>query len=170
MLCIETVHGFIKSEKTSVHTSLLIFNNGWTVTSWNRGLTNGLTVQVLAPWFTKSTRLYYKWHGSAESEICSRICYWFKLKKRINIWAKTLSNRQWALHQVLNSTCLSIFHCFSTVRNLNIFGFRIDGIPEQLNFLCDENKTIGKDVTLTHCLNSVLPMIDWTMQTHGAAD
>ena len=51
MLCIETVYGFIKSEKTSVHTSQLIFNNGWTVTSWNRGLTNGLTVkvQVLAP-------------------------------------------------------------------------------------------------------------------------
>jgi len=21
---------------------------------------------------------------------------------------------------------------------------------------------------MTHCLNSVLPMIDWTMQTHGA--
>jgi len=20
---------------------------------------------------------------------------------------------------------------------------------------------------MTHCLNSVLPMIDWTMQTHG---
>jgi len=51
------------------------------------------------------------------------------------------------------------------VRN---FGFRIDGIPEQLNFLFDENKTIGKDVTMTHCLNSVLSMIDWTMQTHGA--
>ena len=51
ILCIETVYGFIKAEKTSVHTSLLIFNNGWTVTSWNRGLTNGLTVQVqvLAP-------------------------------------------------------------------------------------------------------------------------
>ena len=46
--------------------------------------------------------------------------------------------------------------------------FRIDGIPEQLNFLFDENKTIGKDVTMTHCLNSVLSMIDWTMQTHGA--
>ena len=51
MLCIETVYGFIKSEKTSAHTSILIFNNDWTVTSWNRGLTNGLTiqVQVLAP-------------------------------------------------------------------------------------------------------------------------
>ena len=80
--------------------------------------------------------------------------------------AKTLSNRQWAWHQVLNSTCLCLFHSFSTVRNL--FGFRIDGIPEQLNFLFDENKTIGKDVTMTHCLNSVLPMLDWTMQTHRA--
>ena len=82
ILCIETVYGFIKAEKTSVHTSLLIFNNGWTVTSWNRGLTNGLTlqVQVLAPWFTKSTRLYYKWHGIAEIEICSTknviVCFW----------------------------------------------------------------------------------------------
>jgi len=26
----------------------------------------------------------------------------------------------------------------------------------------------AKTVTMTHCLNSVLPMIDWTMQTHGA--
>ena len=70
--------------------------------------------------------------------------------------------------QLVNSTCLCIFHSFSTVRNLKLFGFRIDGIPEQLNFLFDENKTIGKDVTMTHCLNSVLPMIDWAMQTHGA--
>jgi len=43
--------------------------------------------------------------------------------------------------------------------------FQNRGIPEQLNFLFDENKTIGKDVTMTHCLNSVLPMIDWTMQS-----
>ena len=62
------MHGFIKSEKTSVHTSLLIFNNGWTVTSWNRGLTNGLTVQVQV--LAKSTRLYYKWHDIVEIEIC----------------------------------------------------------------------------------------------------
>jgi len=59
ILYIETVYGFIKSENTSVHTSFLILN-GWTVTTWNRGLTNGLAVQVLAPCFTKSTRLYYK--------------------------------------------------------------------------------------------------------------
>ena len=38
--------------------------------------------------------------------------------------------------------------------------FQNRGIPEQLNFLFDENKTFGKDVTMTHCLNSVLPLID----------
>ena len=69
---------------------------------------------------------------------------------------------------VNNSTYLCLFHSFTTVRKLKIFGFRIDGIPEQLNFLFDGNKTIGKDVTMTHCLNSVLPMIDWTMQTYRA--
>ena len=41
---------------------------------------------------------------------------------------------------------------------LKIFGFRIDGIPKQLNFLFDGNKTIGEDVTMTHYLNSVLPI------------
>jgi len=59
---------------------------------------------------------------------------------------------------------LSFFH---NGEETQIFGFRIDGIPEQLNFLFDGNKTIGKDVTMTHCLILVLPMIDWTMQTHG---
>ena len=49
------------------------------------------------------------------------------------------------------------------MRKLKIFGFRIDGIPEQLNLLFDENKT-----TMTNCLNSVLSMIDWTMQIQGA--
>jgi len=65
----------------------------------------------------------------------------------------------------------SIVHAyvsFTTVRKLKMFGFRIDDIPEQLIFLFDGNKTIGKDVTMTHCLNSVLPMIDWTMQTYRA--
>ena len=63
---------------------------------------------------------------------------------------------------------MCIFHSFTTVRKLKVFGFRIDGIPEQLNFLFDENNAIGKDVTMTHCLNLVLPMLDWTMQIHGA--
>ena len=98
--------GFIKSEKTSVHTSLLIFNNGWTVTSWNRGLTNGLTVQVqvLAPWFTKSTRLYYKWHGIAEIEICStknviafnaflvRLCLYSNIQRQSPVQWSTLTS------------------------------------------------------------------------------
>ena len=73
-ICIETVHGFIQSEMTSIHTvsidtSLMIFNNGWTCTilnTWSHKRSHGL-VQVL----TKSTRIYYMWDGIAESEICS---------------------------------------------------------------------------------------------------
>jgi len=44
------------------------------------------------------------------------------------------------------------------VISANISGFRIDGIPEQLNFLFDENKTTGRDGTMTHCLNSMIDM------------
>ena len=59
---------------------------------------------------------------------------------------------------------------FASLRKIQIFGFRIDGIPEQLNFLVDENETIGKDGTLTHGPNSVLSMIDWALQTHGVGE
>ena len=45
------------------------------------------------------------------------------------------------------------FFSFTTLRKIQIFGFNIDGIPEQLNFLLDENITIGKDGTMTQCLN-----------------
>ena len=60
---------------------------------------------------------------------------------------------------------LSFFHNGEETRNR---WFQNRRIPEQLNILFDENKTIGKDVTMTHCLISVLSMIDWTMQIHGA--
>ena len=60
---------------------------------------------------------------------------------------------------------LSFFHNVEETQNR---WFQNRRIPEQLNFLFYENKTIGKDVTMTHCLISVLSMIDWTMQIHGA--
>ena len=34
---------------------------------------------------------------------------------------------------------------FASLRKVQLFGFRIDGIPKQLNFLMDENESIGKD-------------------------
>ena len=54
-------------------TSLLIFNNSWTcniLKTWSHKRSHGL-VQVLMSCFTKSTRLYYKWHGIAEGEVYS---------------------------------------------------------------------------------------------------
>ena len=59
---------------------------------------------------------------------------------------------------------------FASLRKIQIFGFRIDGIPEQLNFLVDENETIEKNGTLTHGPNWVISMIDWALQTHGVGE
>ncbi len=36
---------------------------------------------------------------------------------------------------------------FATLRKVQLFGFRIDGLPKQLNFLVDEDETIGRDGT-----------------------
>ena len=58
----------------------------------------------------------------------------------------------------------------TTLSKIQIFGFRIDGISEQLNVVIDESETIGKDGTIPHGLNSVLSMIDWTMQTYGVCE
>ena len=54
---------------------------------------------------------------------------------------------------------------FTSLRKVQIFGFRIDGIPIQLNFLIDENETIGPDGTYSHGPNSVISMIHWAMET-----
>lgn len=54
---------------------------------------------------------------------------------------------------------------FTTLRKVQIFGFRINNIPTQLNFLVDENETIGADRTSTLGPNAVISMIDWAMET-----
>lgn len=56
---------------------------------------------------------------------------------------------------------------FTTPRKVQIFGFRMDGISKQLNFLIDENETIGEDGTLAHGPNAVISMINWALDTHG---
>lgn len=48
---------------------------------------------------------------------------------------------------------------FITPRKVQIFGFRIDDIPKQLNFLINEHETIGKDDTQTSGPNAVISMI-----------
>ncbi|XP_053379714.1 uncharacterized protein LOC123532084 [Mercenaria mercenaria] len=57
---------------------------------------------------------------------------------------------------------------FLTLRKVQLFGFRIDGIPRQLNFLIDEDQTIGSDGKDTHGPNAVLSMLDWALQTYGS--
>ena len=59
---------------------------------------------------------------------------------------------------------------FATLRKIQIFGFRIDGIPKQLNFLIDESETIGPDGTATHGPNAVISMIDWALQTYSSGE
>ena len=59
---------------------------------------------------------------------------------------------------------------FATLRKVQIFGFRIDGIPRQLNFLVDENETIGPDGTCTHGPNAVISMIHWAMETNHSGE
>ncbi|KAJ8310148.1 hypothetical protein KUTeg_012013 [Tegillarca granosa] len=71
------------------------------------------------------------------------------------------------------SQCVSIPHhatqmelvYFITQRKVQIFGFRKDGIPKQLNFLIDEHDTIGKDGTQTSGPNAVISMIDWSLES-----
>ena len=56
----------------------------------------------------------------------------------------------------------------ASFRKIQIFGFRIDNLPTQLNFLIDENECIKKTVLVsTHGPNAVLSMVDWAMETHN---
>ncbi|MES9881925.1 MAG: hypothetical protein ABW185_13685 [Sedimenticola sp.] len=57
---------------------------------------------------------------------------------------------------------------FTSLRKIQLFGFRIDGVPTQLNFLINENETIGQDGTATHGPNAVISMVDWAMENYGS--
>jgi len=59
---------------------------------------------------------------------------------------------------------------FTTPRKIQIFGYRINGIPKQLNFLFDENETIGKDGASSHWPEAVISMIDWALSVHGSSE
>ncbi|XP_053377451.1 uncharacterized protein LOC128547883 [Mercenaria mercenaria] len=56
---------------------------------------------------------------------------------------------------------------FATLRKVQIFGVRIDGYPRQLNFLVDENETIGQDGTQTHGPNAVISMLDYVLDEYS---
>lgn len=56
---------------------------------------------------------------------------------------------------------------FTTLRKVQLFGFRDDGIPEQLNFLIDENESIGLDGSLTHGPDAVISMVDMALSRYS---
>ncbi|KAJ8317541.1 hypothetical protein KUTeg_005445 [Tegillarca granosa] len=56
---------------------------------------------------------------------------------------------------------------FITPRKTHIFGFRIDGTSEQLNFLIDESQTMGEDGKDCHGANTVISMVDYALSTKG---
>jgi len=58
---------------------------------------------------------------------------------------------------------------FLTLRKIQIFGVRLDAEPLQLNYLVDEHQTIGRDGKESHGPDSVISMLDWTLQQHTAS-
>lgn len=59
---------------------------------------------------------------------------------------------------------------FASLRKVHIFGMRIDGQSRQLNFLIDENESIGADGANAQGPNAVISMIDYVLNTHGCED
>ena len=57
---------------------------------------------------------------------------------------------------------------FLSLKKIQIFGIRFDGSPKQLNFLIDEDETLGRDGKSTHGPDAVLSMLDWALETNAA--
>ncbi|KAH3855624.1 hypothetical protein DPMN_098194 [Dreissena polymorpha] len=55
---------------------------------------------------------------------------------------------------------------FFSLRKVHIFGVRIDSQRKQINFLVDEDKTIGQDGSQAHGPDSVISMLDWVMSNY----
>ena len=49
---------------------------------------------------------------------------------------------------------------FLTPRKVQVIGFRNESVSQQLNYLIDEDQTIGQDGKQTHGPNAVISMVD----------
>lgn len=56
---------------------------------------------------------------------------------------------------------------FLSPRKIQIFGFRIDAVPLQYNYLIDENQSIGTDGKRTHGPDAVIAMLDHGLDNYG---
>lgn len=59
---------------------------------------------------------------------------------------------------------------FQTLRKVHICGVRSDREPKQLNFLINEDETIGPDGTKVHGPDFVMSMLDWTLENHNSGE
>ena len=56
---------------------------------------------------------------------------------------------------------------FKVPRRIQIFGVAAEAVPEQVNYLIDENQTIGKDGSKSHGPNSVVSMLHYHLHHHS---
>ncbi|XP_048771609.1 uncharacterized protein LOC125677540 [Ostrea edulis] len=56
---------------------------------------------------------------------------------------------------------------FAQLRRVQVFGVRVDSVSKQLNYIIDEDQTIGADGTLTNGPNAVISMLDHALSEHG---
>jgi len=59
---------------------------------------------------------------------------------------------------------------FASLWKVQVFWFRIDNVPLQLNFLVDENETIGKDGSNSRGPKAVISMVDWALESHNTGE
>ncbi|KAH3839050.1 hypothetical protein DPMN_112471 [Dreissena polymorpha] len=55
---------------------------------------------------------------------------------------------------------------FYSLRKVHIFGVRRDGQSKHINFLDDEDHTIGQDGSQARGPDSVISMLDWVMSNY----
>lgn len=56
---------------------------------------------------------------------------------------------------------------FLSLKKVHIFGFRVDDIPTQYNYLIGENETLGLDGTGSHGPNTVISLVHHGLSTYG---
>lgn len=59
---------------------------------------------------------------------------------------------------------------FLTPRKVQIFGVRFDGFPLQLNYLIDEDQTLGENGKNVHGPNSVISMLDDALSKYSLGE